>query len=63
MEGSPYRKISISRRKGGGSLDRTRKTPQRGTGLPSSGDPGNRSSFQRGSKEWCPAWGLEEFNT
>ncbi|KAF2603243.1 hypothetical protein F2Q70_00025890 [Brassica cretica] len=63
MEGSPYRKFSISRRKGGRSSDRTQKTPQRGTEVPSSGDPGNRGSFQRGSRGRCPVWGLKEFNT
>ncbi|KAF3484738.1 hypothetical protein F2Q69_00052565 [Brassica cretica] len=49
MEGSPYRKFSISRRKGGRSWDRTQKIHSGepgfllagilGIGVPSSGDP------------------------
>ncbi|KAF2535679.1 hypothetical protein F2Q68_00021341 [Brassica cretica] len=53
MEGSPYRKygrFSLSEvfhfpGEGGGSRDRTRKTPRRGTG-----DPGNQGSFQQRSR-------------
>ncbi|KAF3555216.1 hypothetical protein F2Q69_00012604 [Brassica cretica] len=48
---------------GGGPGDRTRRTLQRGTGVPSSGDPGNRGSFQQRSRGRCPTWGLEELNT
>ncbi|KAF3564202.1 hypothetical protein DY000_02015822 [Brassica cretica] len=73
MEGSPYQKFSISRRMGGdpgtgpGKFDSGE--PELllagilGTGVPSSGDSGNRGSFQRGSRGLCSAWGLEEFNT
>ncbi|KAF3513915.1 hypothetical protein F2Q69_00006859 [Brassica cretica] len=52
MEGSPYRKFSISRRNG----------TILGPG-PENSITGNRGSFQRGSRGRCPAWGPEEFNT
>ncbi|KAF2572539.1 hypothetical protein F2Q70_00003346 [Brassica cretica] len=52
MEGSPYRKFSISRRKGAIV----------GPG-PEKSIAGNRGSFQQRSRGRCPAWGLEEFNT
>ncbi|KAF3498044.1 hypothetical protein DY000_02052518 [Brassica cretica] len=29
---------------------------QRGTGVPSSGDPWNQGSFERGSRGRCPTW-------
>ncbi|KAF3548185.1 hypothetical protein DY000_02006488 [Brassica cretica] len=62
MEGYPYQKFPISRRKGailGPGLENS-ITANR---VPSSGDPGNRGSFQRGSRGRCPAWAPEEFNT
>ncbi|KAF3568243.1 hypothetical protein DY000_02014392 [Brassica cretica] len=49
MEGSSYRKFSISRRKGA----------ILGPG-PENSIAGNRGSFQRGSRGRCSAWGLED---
>ncbi|KAF2556398.1 hypothetical protein F2Q68_00016749 [Brassica cretica] len=62
MEGSPYRKFFISRGKGR-SWGPDPKYFVARNWVPSSGDPGNCGSFQRGSRGWCPVWGLEEFNT
>ncbi|KAF3532743.1 hypothetical protein DY000_02042929 [Brassica cretica] len=65
MEGSPYRKFSISRRKGSDPETEPEKLHNGepgflpvgilGTGVPSSGNPENRGSFKRGSRGRCPA--------
>ncbi|KAF3493727.1 hypothetical protein DY000_02052879 [Brassica cretica] len=61
MEGSPYRKFSISQGKGAILGPDPENSIAGNQGVPSSGDPGNWGSFQRGSRGRCLAWGLEAF--